>query len=1118
MQSIKEKKYFADLQSGSLNADDAAFAVSANQWVNAENVRTETTDSTETGVMQSIGSNRLLSTPQPSVTYYTIGSVEDEANNRIVYFNYSLYSSEHKIVAYDTINNIEYLVLLSSQVTGGLGFDKNYPIHSAKVIDGLLYWTDNLNRQRKVNIDSGIKLNDGTYVTNEVAYTTPITQEVISLLKRPPIVPLNIQKAVQPSFVGNNFIKNESFQFAARYYYRDGETSVLSTYSVLANYNSADDNFNSIIIAFDFSEFIDQDVLRVDLVVRYGNTNNYFVINTWDKNIPSQEAQISAHNAGTTALAYTFYNNKISEPLASSYAIKPFDSIPVLSETLELSTSRLFLANNLNGYDTPANTSLSFSVQTQTTTGGLTQFYQYEADFGVYGGVQYFVYIDIQGYVGWWRDMGSVGANVIADGANISTLVFCGSTFYDVIIFVAGTVIFGVYPLEYNEIGIAGLPVNISGRNTFKSNSVYQLGIVFYDFGDRKSGVVTNQNLLLTTSNRPSTITTYTSSLIWQLSNVNALSEIPLYASHYSVVITKSLTTRFFMQSHTTKAKYVTKDPTTGVFTFAGVSYSPAFYGLGIDITELIGYGMGYSFQEGDIIEIYNIPVVLSILAQDGIWIICQLHDVGSLSSNIDWEYQISTPYQQTNSEPYYEVGETYKINNPGTISRQYSTLNGTIVGDCTLLARNNGTSNFYTENMSPNDKFWKNWFTNSGRANFVINIGQTREKNSISYSDTFIQGTRINGLSSFYALNASSISLECGAIRKLQITSKVQNQLGIVMLAICENETASLYLGEVQQYGSNTQTTLTIADNVIGTINILKGSFGTVNPESVIEYRGNVFWLDAINGRYIQYSGNGLYPISNLKMTKFWKLFSDKYISMTKGNIESLGNRPFVFSIIDPYHDELLISIPRLLSTPANGYTPDYPSMVYPFDIWDGQGKTIVYKLDKTATNPHWQGAYTFVAENFVICQNKLYSFKSGQLYIHNQTDNYNNFYGVQGSSKVMCVSNMQGNMPKVYNNIMVEGNLKPDFVYFYNNYPYTQTSDLVDTDFRDYEGVHNAVILRNKIVPTISGYNIDGLLTAEKMRNVAMYCMLQWDDFTTQLRLKFVTFGFSLSRGYGE
>ena len=99
-----------------------------------------------------------------------------------------------------------------------------------------------------------------------------------------------------------------------------------------------------------------------------------------------------------------------------------------------------------------------------------------------------------------------------------------------------------------------------------------------------------------------------------------------------------------------------------------------------------------------------------------------------------------------------------------------------------------------------------------------------------------------------------------------------------------------------------------------------------------------------------------------------------------------------------------------------------------------------------------------------------------------------------------------------------MVEGNLKPNFVYFYNNYPYIQTSDLLDIDFRDYEGVFNATILRNKIIPNASGYTTDGLLTAEKLRNVAMYCMLQWDEANTQLQLKFVTFGFALSHGYGQ
>ncbi|MCL5460230.1 hypothetical protein M3M33_16455, partial [Loigolactobacillus coryniformis] len=80
------------------------------------------------------------------------------------------------------------------------------------------------------------------------------------------------------------------------------------------------------------------------------------------------------------------------------------------------------------------------------------------------------------------------------------------------------------------------------------------------------------------------------------------------------------------------------------------------------------------------------------------------------------------------------------------------------------------------------------------------------------------------------------------------------------------------LYLGEVQLVGSDKNAYLASSPNVIGTVNILKGNFGTVNPESVTEYRGNVYWLDANNGRYIQYSSNGLFPISNYKMTRFWK------------------------------------------------------------------------------------------------------------------------------------------------------------------------------------------------------------------------------------------------------
>jgi hypothetical protein len=65
------------------------------------------------------------------------------------YFKYNTTGNNHKIVCYDEVANTEYDVLLSSQVNGGLGFDKNYIIHSAFIVNGLLYWTDNLNQLKK---------------------------------------------------------------------------------------------------------------------------------------------------------------------------------------------------------------------------------------------------------------------------------------------------------------------------------------------------------------------------------------------------------------------------------------------------------------------------------------------------------------------------------------------------------------------------------------------------------------------------------------------------------------------------------------------------------------------------------------------------------------------------------------------------------------------------------------------------------------------------------------------------------------------------------------------------------------------------------------------------------
>ena len=47
---------------GILNSDDASFAVGANQWINAQNIRSGSTDKGVTAVIESIGGTLLLST------------------------------------------------------------------------------------------------------------------------------------------------------------------------------------------------------------------------------------------------------------------------------------------------------------------------------------------------------------------------------------------------------------------------------------------------------------------------------------------------------------------------------------------------------------------------------------------------------------------------------------------------------------------------------------------------------------------------------------------------------------------------------------------------------------------------------------------------------------------------------------------------------------------------------------------------------------------------------------------------------------------------------------------------------------------------------------------------
>lgn len=1031
-----EPKYFADDTTNGLDADSDLFAIPLNEVINMQDCRIGSTDKGVTATVESVGGTLLLSAPSPSISFIEIGNIIDDPGNRIIYFYYNLNTSLHKIEVYDKTAGVIYLVLLSSQITGGLNFNKDYPIHSGRIESGYAYWTDDYNPPRVLNIDAAIKMNNPTYVTSEVAYTNPLEEEVISLIRKPPTMALRAGKFNNPAITVNN-ITNFAGQFSVRYIFRNGAISVLATPSNLINFNTVSEvvlDINYVLINWIGTEHIPQDVVQVDFCVRYGNGGNYFVIRSWNKNIAADAAAIIANNAGIFGLQATFLNDRIGIALDSAYSVKPYDNVPLLSEALEISLNRLFLGNNLVSYNSPVLTSL---VGTMTTDTNHTPFQN---------------------------------------------------------------------------------PV-------FKAFGIYKIGIVFRDRYKRVVGnVFTSDTLKIQIPDRDYNLTSYVKAIAWTLSNTNAVNEIPYDAESYCIVITKNLQTRFFIDSKAAAMKYAIKNPITGLITYQD-TYTSGAYGLAFDASYIATDGMGYQFTEGsgDLVRIYQnasaTKYTLPVIAQDGSYVITKLQDLGSFATQPNIVFEIYTPYFEVGDDPYYTTGDVLLISNPHTNSRTYGLTGGNIYGDVYLYDRFTPTGTYTAENMSPIPAHWKEWLGNWGEININTTSKQVRKKTSVVYSNVIIEGTDTNGLNTFEALNEKILPMDIGAMYKLQQTSKVQEQ-GNIMLAIGENQTASLYLGEVQVVGADQNAFVASSPNVIGTINVLKGNFGTTMPTSVLEYRGMVIWYDLNAGRIIQYASNGLFPISNYKMTRFWKQWAIKFQSMTKAQIEAFGDRPFVFAIVDPAHDEALFSLPKLADYPPKGYIPDYPThetpwiinnFVYPFDPLDFLGKTMAYDLKYS----RWRGSFSFVPEGFSTLQNQLYSFKSGQLYLHNQ-QNQCQYYGVQYYPKVMCVSNKEPTLPKSYNSIAVRSNIVPSFTFFYNLYPYQQGSDLIDYDYRDVEGVWYANIRRNIYKPTATGHTADGLLTAEKMRSTAMMVMFLFSVNTVPLELKFVDFNFSISLGH--
>ena len=159
------------------------------EYRDALNVSVGKAEDKDIGALEAVlGNDFMIGTGNNTLT--CIGQVADNQNNRIVQFwtDYTDINTttllppnagDMRITLYDVPSNTLYTLV--SGVFLNFAANKDFRIYGANILEDLLFWTDNRNQPRKINITKA--LTDSAYYNDEVQ---------ISVAKFSPVAPINV--------------------------------------------------------------------------------------------------------------------------------------------------------------------------------------------------------------------------------------------------------------------------------------------------------------------------------------------------------------------------------------------------------------------------------------------------------------------------------------------------------------------------------------------------------------------------------------------------------------------------------------------------------------------------------------------------------------------------------------------------------------------------------------------------------------------------------------------------------------------------------------------------------------------------------------------------------------
>lgn len=503
--------------------------------------------------------------------------------------------------------------------------------------------------------------------------------------------------------------------------------------------------------------------------------------------------------------------------------------------------------------------------------------------------------------------------------------------------------------------------------------------------------------------------------------------------------------------------------------------------------------------EGGTLIEVYSPKLVIEEQ---------QFFEIHTAVKIINGAYEVSSVLLDT--------GDTYRLTRIVPVEK----------GVAVNLIESSSISDFYISEMQ-----------DIGRISFSNpDFKEILRTNSIRFSNKFFEDTKVNGLSSFELLNVTQIPKVYGNINATRLTN--DDNYRAVILLICENNVASAYIGEVILSDLAGSDVISLSNKVIPAIRLMKGDYGTTNPESVCFRDGKVWWWDLNRNKFVQYALNGITPITDYKFISYCKsinpdVVEGEYDVYHHEVIWTHFNRQtatlpggvdigftFILSVPDPTafsvgqtitidgEDRIITNIAGSIITFDNSVlTTNRPN----FNITYNQA-TVAYD----DINNRWRTFYSYLPEKLAVVDDRFFSMKNGQLWIHDSNQTFNNFYNIQYLSSVTMVFNQSPFMIKLWFQLRVQANSKwaapndTDITLLTNaSYPTGMASRLKKDSFQLKEGQFWAAFLRDINTPQFTNA-LEALLKGRNLRGEVLKLRIENDSTSLATLRQVETFAY--------